>query len=73
MTLAQPAPPLDALGQRVPSGGGAALAVFLASVASGTLCGRLIRTVSDDFPRLPTPLQRLRASDALPLRWVDWH
>jgi hypothetical protein len=78
MTLAQPDTQLYALGQRVPSGGGAALeraaarAVFLASVASGTLSGRLIRTVSDDFPRLPTPLQRLMASDALTLRRVDW-
>jgi hypothetical protein len=61
MTLAQPATPLYALGQRVLSGGGTALkraaarAVFLASVASGTVSGRLIRAMSDDFPRLLTP------------------
>jgi hypothetical protein len=67
------------LGQRVTSGGGAsleraaALAVFLASAASGTLSGRLISAVTDDFPSLPTQIQRLMASDALTLRRVDWY
>jgi 2-dehydro-3-deoxy-L-rhamnonate dehydrogenase (NAD+) len=70
---------LYALGQRVTSGGGAsleraaALAVFLASDASGTLSGRLISAVTDDFPNLPTQLQRIMASDALTLRRVDLH
>jgi 3-oxoacyl-[acyl-carrier protein] reductase len=69
--------PLYALGQRVTSGGGAsleratALAVFLASEASGTLSGRLISAVTDDFPSLPTQIQRIMASDALTLRRVD--
>jgi NAD(P)-dependent dehydrogenase (short-subunit alcohol dehydrogenase family) len=68
---------LYALGQRVTSGGGAsleraaALAVFLASDASGTLSGRLISAVTDDFPNLPTQIQRIMASDALTLRRVD--
>jgi NAD(P)-dependent dehydrogenase (short-subunit alcohol dehydrogenase family) len=70
---------LYALGQRVTSGGGAsleraaALAVFLASDASGTLSGRLISAVTDDFPNLPTQIQRIMASDALTLRRVDLH
>jgi 3-oxoacyl-[acyl-carrier protein] reductase len=70
---------LHALGQRVTSGGGAsleraaALAVFLASDASGALSGRLISAVTDDFPNLPTQLQRIMASDALTLRRVDLH
>ena len=69
---------LHALGQRVTSGGGAsleraaALAVFLASDASGALSGRLISAVTDDFPNLPTQIQRIMASDALTLRRVDW-
>jgi NAD(P)-dependent dehydrogenase (short-subunit alcohol dehydrogenase family) len=69
--------PLYALGQRVTSGGGAsleratALAVFLASEASGALSGRLISAVTDDFPSLPTQIQRIMASDALTLRRVD--
>ena len=68
---------LYALGQRVTSGGGAsleraaALAVFLASDASGTLSGRLISAVTDDFTNLPTQIQRIMASDALTLRRVD--
>jgi 3-oxoacyl-[acyl-carrier protein] reductase len=68
---------LYALGQRVTSGGGAsleraaALAVFLASDASGTLSGRLISAVTDDFPNLPMQIQRIMASDALTLRRVD--
>jgi NAD(P)-dependent dehydrogenase (short-subunit alcohol dehydrogenase family) len=68
---------LYALGQRVTSGGGAsleraaALAVFLASHASGALSGRLISAVTDDFPNLPTQIQRIMASDALTLRRVD--
>jgi NAD(P)-dependent dehydrogenase (short-subunit alcohol dehydrogenase family) len=69
---------LFALGQRVTSGGGAsleraaALAVFLASDASGTLSGRLISAVTDDFPNLPTQIPRIMASDAWTLRRVDW-
>jgi 3-oxoacyl-[acyl-carrier protein] reductase len=69
--------PLYAIGQRVTSGGGAsleraaALAVFLASDASGTLSGRLISAVTDDFPNLPTQLQRIMSSDALTLRRVN--
>jgi len=69
--------PLYALGQRVTSGGGAsleratALAVFLASEASGALSGRLISAVTDNFPSLPTQIQRIMASDALTLRRVD--
>jgi NAD(P)-dependent dehydrogenase (short-subunit alcohol dehydrogenase family) len=68
---------LYALGQRVTSGGGAsleratALAVFLASEASGALSGRLISAVTDDVPNLPTLIQRIMASDALTLRRVD--
>jgi NAD(P)-dependent dehydrogenase (short-subunit alcohol dehydrogenase family) len=70
---------LYALGQRVTSGGGAsleraaALAVFLASNASGALSGRLISAVTDDFRNLPTQIQRIMASDALTLRRVDLH
>ena len=70
---------LYTLGQRVTSGGGAsleraaALAVFLASDASGALSGRLISAVTDDFPNLPTRIQRIMASDALTLRRVDLH
>src|SRR5262249_24762021 len=68
---------LYALGQRVTSGGGAslegaaALAVFLASDASGALSGRLISAVTDDFPTLPTQIQRIMSSDAFTLRRVD--
>jgi 3-oxoacyl-[acyl-carrier protein] reductase len=70
---------LYALGQRVTSGGGAsleraaALAVFLASNASGALSGRLISAVTDDFHNLSTQIQRIMASDALTLRRVDLH
>jgi NAD(P)-dependent dehydrogenase (short-subunit alcohol dehydrogenase family) len=68
---------LYARGQRVTSGGGAslagaaALAVFLASDASGTLSGRLINTVTDDVPNLPAQIQRIMSSDAFTLRRVD--
>jgi NAD(P)-dependent dehydrogenase (short-subunit alcohol dehydrogenase family) len=68
---------LYALGQRVTGGGGAsleratALAVFLASEASGALSGRLISAVTDDVPNLPTQIQRIMASDAFTLRRVD--
>jgi len=64
------------LGQRVTSGGGAsleratALAVFLASEASGTLSGRLISAVADDVPNLPTQIQRIMASEAFTLRRI---
>jgi 3-oxoacyl-[acyl-carrier protein] reductase len=70
---------LYALGQRVTSGSGAsleraaALAVFLASDASGVLSGRLISAVTDDFPNLPAQTQRIMSSDALTLRRVDLH
>jgi 3-oxoacyl-[acyl-carrier protein] reductase len=70
---------LYALGQRVTSGGGAAieqataLAVFLASDASGTLSGRLISAVTDDFPSLPAQISHIMSSDALTLRRVDLH
>ena len=69
--------PLYALGQRVTSGGGAslegaaALAVFLASEASGALSGRLISAVTDDVPNLLTQIRRIMASDAFTLRRVD--
>ena len=72
-------PQLYALGQRVTSGGGAAieqataLAVFLASDASSTLSGRLISAVTDDFPSLPAQISRIMSSDALTLRRVDLH
>lgn len=68
---------LYALGQRVTSGGGAsieqaaALAVFLASPASGVLSGRLISAVTDDIPNLPAQIPRIMASDALTLRRVE--
>jgi NAD(P)-dependent dehydrogenase (short-subunit alcohol dehydrogenase family) len=68
---------LYALGQRVTSGGGAslagaaALAVFLASDASGVLSGRLISAVTDDCTTLPTHIQRIMSSDAFTLRRVD--
>ena len=68
---------LYALGQQVTSGGGASidraaeLAVFLASEASGTLSGRLVSAVTDDFPSLPARIPSLVASDALMLRRVD--
>ena len=70
---------LYAFGQRVTSGGGSsleravALAVFLASDASGALSGRLISAVTDDFPNLATQILRIMASDALTLRRVDLH
>jgi NAD(P)-dependent dehydrogenase (short-subunit alcohol dehydrogenase family) len=69
--------PLSALGQRVTSGGGAsleratALAVFLASEASGALSGRLISAVTDDVPNLPAQIPRIMASDAFTVRRVD--
>jgi 3-oxoacyl-[acyl-carrier protein] reductase len=72
-------PQLYALGQRVTSGGGAAieqaaaLAVFLASEASGTLSGRLISAVTDDISGLPAQISRIMSSDALTLRRVDLH
>jgi 3-oxoacyl-[acyl-carrier protein] reductase len=72
-------PQLYALGQRVTSGGGAAieqaaaLAVFLASEASGTLSGRLISAVTDNISGLPAQISRIMSSDALTLRRVDLH
>ncbi len=70
---------LYALGQRVTSGGGAAieqaaaLAVFLASDASGPLSGRLISAVTDDVSSLPAQISRIMSSDALTLRRVNLH
>jgi NAD(P)-dependent dehydrogenase (short-subunit alcohol dehydrogenase family) len=68
---------LYALGQRVTNGGGAsleratALAVFLASDASGALSGRLISAVTDDFSTLSAQAERIMASDGLTLRRVE--
>jgi 3-oxoacyl-[acyl-carrier protein] reductase len=66
------------IGQQVTSGGGASiqqaaeLAVFLASDQSGTLSGRLISAVSDDFANLPPRIGEIMASDAWMLRRVEW-
>ena len=68
---------LLAWGERVTSGGGAsmeratALAVFLASDASGDLSGRLIEAVTDDFSSLPDRIPEIMASDAYTLRRVE--
>jgi 3-oxoacyl-[acyl-carrier protein] reductase len=68
---------LYALGQRVTSGGGAsidqaaALAVFLASEASGTLSGRLVSAVSDAFDHIPARIDQIMSSDTWTLRRVD--
>jgi 3-oxoacyl-[acyl-carrier protein] reductase len=65
------------IGQQVTSGGGAslqqaaALAVFLASDQSGTLSGRLISAVGDDFANLPPRIAEIMASDAWMLRRVE--
>ena len=63
-------------GQRVTSGGGASidraaeLALFLASDASGSMSGRLIRAVTDDFASLPPLIPAIMASDAYKMRRV---
>ena len=68
---------LLAWGDRVLSGGGASmeraadLAVFLGSDASGGLSGRLIQSVTDDFPNLPRHIPEIMASDAYTLRRVE--
>jgi 3-oxoacyl-[acyl-carrier protein] reductase len=65
------------LGQRVTSGGGAslddtaALAVFLAGEGSGSLSGRLISAVADDFASLTPRIPEIMASDVYTLRRVD--
>ena len=68
---------LHELGQRVTSGGGASidratdLAVFLGSDVSGTLSGRLISAVADDFDSLPPRIPEIMASDAFMVRRVE--
>jgi 3-oxoacyl-[acyl-carrier protein] reductase len=49
----------------------AALAVFLASEASGNLSGRLIDAVRDDFLSLAPRIPQIMASDAYTLRRVE--
>ena len=64
-------------GQRVTSGGGASmeraaeLAVFLASDASGSLSGRLIQAVTDDFASIPPRIGDIMASDTYTMRRVE--
>ncbi len=64
-------------GVRVTSGGGASLeraaelAVILASDASGSLSGRLIRATTDDFDSLPAMVPKIMASDAFTMRRVE--
>ena len=66
------------LGQQVTSGGGAsmaqavALAVWLASEASGALSGRLISATADDWTALEAAIPEVMASDAFLLRRVEW-
>ena len=63
-------------GLRVTSGGGASidecaeLAVWLASVESGALSGRLISAATDDFRGLPPKIEEIMASEAYTLRRV---
>ena len=65
------------LGRRVTSGGGASieqvadLAVFLASADSGSLSGRLISSVLDDFSNLPDRIPEIMGSQAYQLRRVE--
>ena len=49
----------------------AALAVFLASDASGSLSGRVIK-VTDDFASLPPRIPEIMASEVYTLRRVEW-
>ena len=64
-------------GQRVTSGRGASmqraaeLAVFLASDASGSLSGRLIQAVTDDFDSLTSLTPEIMGSDAYMRRRVE--
>ena len=64
-------------GVQVTSGGGesmeraAELAVFLASDASGSLSGRLIQAVTDDFDSLSPRIPDIMASDAYTMRRVE--
>jgi 3-oxoacyl-[acyl-carrier protein] reductase len=65
------------LGQQVTSGGGAsmaqavALAVWLASEASGALSGRLISATADDWTALEAGIPEVMASDAFLLRRME--
>ena len=65
------------LGLKVTSGGGASieqvadLAVFLACGDSGSLSGRLISSVLDDFPNLPERIPEIMGSQAYQLRRVE--
>ena len=64
-------------GRRVTSGRGASmqraadLAVFLASNASGSLSGRLLQAVTDDFDILPPLIPEIMGSDAYMRRRVE--
>lgn len=64
-------------GRQVTSGHGASmdraaeLAVFLASDTSGSISGRLIQAVTDDFEGLPHHIPKIMASDAFTRRRVD--
>ena len=65
------------LGRRVTSGSGASmdqvadLAVFLACADSGSLSGRLISSVLDDFSNLPKRIPEIMESPAYQLRRVE--
>ena len=49
----------------------AALAVFLACADSGSLSGRLISSVLDDFPQLPDRIPEIMGSEVYQLRRVE--
>ncbi len=73
---AQGDPRLLALFRQLLAGGdsierAAELAVFLASDASGSLSGRHIHAVRDDFANLPPLIPEIMASDAYTLRRVE--
>ena len=65
------------IGLRVTSGGGASiervadLAVFLACADSGSLSGRLISSVLDDFANLPERIPEIMGSQAYQLRCME--
>ena len=65
------------LGQQVTSGGGASigqttdLAVFLASSDAGSLSGRLISSILDDFHSLPPRIPEIMGSHVYQLRRVE--
>ena len=69
---------LHELGRRVTSGGGdsidqvADLAVFLACGESGSLSGRLISSVLDDFSSLPERIPEIMGSQVYQLRRVEF-